>query len=158
MIRFILTAFFGLLMFLPAVHATQQFETISCYAGTTAAVHDSKDLTFAMGWKLDGIFMSQSENKFLDNATVHCEGIWRGGGENRRARAYCRIIDPDGDTAMIEWNATGKEAGADFLEGTGKYKGIKASYKSEPLARGKPPTKGTFAGCNTLTGTYELAK
>lgn len=145
-------------MFVPAAQAQQQFETLSCYSGTVTPFHDSKDLTLVMGWDLNGIFKSQSENKFLDNATVHCEGIWRGLGDDRRLHAYCRIIDPDGDIAVVEWNAKGKEAGAEFLEGTGKYKGIKASYTSEPLARGKPPMKGAFAGCNTLKGTYELAK
>jgi len=158
MIRITLTAFLGLLMFVPALHAEQQFETISCYSGTTKPFHDNKDLTLVMGWDLDGIFMSRSENKFLDNATVHCEGIWRDMGENRQMQAYCRIIDPDGDMAVVKWNAKGVDASAEFLEGTGKYKGIKASYKSEPLARGKPPIKGSFAGCNTLTGAYELAE
>ena len=158
MIRFIFTTFFSLLIFLTTAHAQQQFETISCYAGTTTAFHDSKELTLVMGWDLNGIFMSQSENKFLDNATVHCEGIWRGLGDKRRMQAYCRIIDTDGDLAIVQWDAKGKDVNAEFLEGTGKYKGIKGGYKSQQLARGKPPMKGNFAGCNTLTGTYELAE
>jgi hypothetical protein len=158
MIRITLTAFLGLLMFVPAARAAEQFEVISCYSGTVKPFHDSKELTLVMGWNLDGIFMSRSENKFLDNATVHCEGIWRDMGENRQMHAYCRIIDPDGDMAVVEWKAKGLDAGAEFLEGTGKYKGIKTGYKSEQLARGKPPMKGVFAGCNTLTGTYKMAE
>jgi len=157
MIRFIFTAFLSLLMFLPTVRAQQQFEGISCYSGTMTVFHDSKELTFVMGWDLDGIYMNRSDNKFLDNATVHCEGTMRGLGENRQGQAYCRIVDTDGDLVMIDWYAKGKEAGADYLEGTGKYKGIKGGFKSVPLARGKPPMKGRYTGCNTLTGTYELA-
>lgn len=158
MIRFIFTAFLGLLMFLPPAHAQQPFETISCYSGNLTVFHDSKDLKVVMGWDLNGIMRSNSEIKFLDNATVHCEGIWRGMGEERRMLAYCRFLDPDGDIAIFMWDAKGNDVMADLLEGTGKYKGMKASYKSEPLARGKPPMKGAFAGCNTLKGTYEAAK
>ncbi len=156
MIRFILMAFLALVMLLPTAQAEEQFESTSCFAGTFNVFHGSKDLTPVMSWQGDGILRSHSENKFLDNATCHFEGVQRGGGESRKAESYAKCIDPDGDIVIIEWAATGKQAVGKFMEGTGKYKGIVGGYKSEPIAQGKPPMQGTFASCNEIKGTFEL--
>jgi len=158
MIRFILLAFICLVLFLPTAQAEEKYEATICSAGTITVFHDSKDLVPVMSISVNSIITSQSEHKFLDNVTGHCEIVWRGVGENAKALGYCRFIDPEGDILIMKWDVTGKEAVGTFLEGTGKYKGIKASHKSEPLARGKPPMKGYLAGCRKLTGTYELAK
>ncbi len=158
MIRFILLSFVCLVLFLPTAQAEEKYEATICSSGTVTVFHDSKDLAPVMGISLNGIITSQSEHKFLDNVTGHCEIVWRGAGENRLALGYCRFIDPEGDILIMKWEATGKEAVGTFLEGTGKYKGIKASHKSETFAQGKPPMKGAYASCNKLTGTYELAK
>lgn len=158
MIRFIFLVFLGLIMFLPPVQAEEKYEATICSSGTMTVFHDSEDLAPVLSISVNGIITSQSEHKFLDNVTGHCEIVWRGTGENAKALGYCRFIDPDGDILIMEWDVTGKDAKGTFLEGTGKYKGIKASHKSEPLARGKPPMKGALAGCRKLTGTYELAK
>jgi hypothetical protein len=158
MIRFILAAFLGLGMFLPMAQAEEEYEVTSCFAGTATVFNDSRDLTIVLSAQFDGILMSQSENKFLDNVTYHCEMVQRGFGENKRALGYCRNIDPDGDIVITELEAVGQEFVGKFVEGTGKYKGIKGSYKTERIAQGKPPMKGAFVGCSKETGTFELAK
>jgi hypothetical protein len=143
---------------IPPAQAEEPYEGIWCYAGTSTVFHDSKDLTPIMGLQLSGIWMSHSENKFIDKAAGHCECVRRGVGEKTQVLCYCRFIEPDGDIVIMQYNVAGKEAGSKLLEGTGKYKGIKGSHTSEPFARGKPPMKGAFTGCNKLTGVYEIAK
>ena len=158
MIRVILLAFFCLVILVQTTKAEEKYEATICTAGTMTVFHDNKDLAPVLNISCNGIIKSQSRNKFLDNVTGHCEIVWRGVGENARALGYCRFIDPEGDILIMEWDVNGKEAKGTFLEGTGKYKGIKASHKSETLAQGKPPMKGSYAACRKLTGTYELAK
>jgi hypothetical protein len=45
-----------------------------------------------------------------------------------------------------------------FLQGTGKWKGIKGSGKGKVITRGKPITPGTAQVCSRWTGTFELPK
>ena len=48
-----------------------------------------------------------------------------------------------------------------FLEGTGKWKGIKGALRSERTVRSKPSKgamPGTYQGCRREKGTYELSK
>jgi hypothetical protein len=144
----------GLSMFLPMAHAEETFEATSCYSGTSTPFHDSKDLTVVMGFQINGILRSHSENKFLNNVTYHFEGIVRG----TQLVSYGRFIDLDGDILIVERIGTGKEAVGKFLEGTGKYKGIKGGYKAELIARGKPAMPDTFQECAKFIGTFELRK
>jgi hypothetical protein len=145
---------FGLVVFLPTARAEEQFEVTFCYSGTFTPFHDSKDLTVVRGFQLNGITRSHSENKFLDNATYHMEGVHRG----PQLVSYVRFIDPDGDILIVERTGTGKEAVGKFLEGTGKYKGIKGSFRIEIIARGKPAMPGTVQECHKAVGTFELRK
>jgi hypothetical protein len=147
-----------MVLLVPQAQAEEPYEGIWCWAGTSTAFHDSKDLAPIMGLELSGIWMSQSESKFLDKAAGHCECVRRGVGENTQVLCYCRFIEPDGDIVIMEYKVDGKKAGSTLLEGTGKYKGIKGSHKSDPIARGKPPMKGAFTGCNKLTGAFEIVK
>ncbi len=143
-----------LAMSLPAVQAEEPFEATSCYSGTATPFHDSKDLTVVMGFQINGILRSHSENKFLNNVTYHFEGVIRG----TQLISYGRFIDLDGDILIVERIGTGKEAAGKFLEGTGKYKGIKGGYKAEVIARGKPAMPHTFQECAKFIGTFELGK
>ena len=145
------------LLITPA-QAEEPYEGTWCYAGTITAFHDSKDLAPVRGLQINGIWMSQSENKFLNNAAGHCECALRGVGENLHVFCYCRFIEPNGDIVIMKYEVNGKEAGSTLLEGTGKYKGIKGGHKSVPIARGKPPIQGVATGCQKLTGAYEIAK
>jgi hypothetical protein len=73
---------------------------------------------------------------------------------------YSKFMDPDGDFVILETTmAPGeKEGNFKFLQGTGKWKGIKGSGKVGIIKRGKPITPGTGQGCFRWTGTFELPK
>jgi hypothetical protein len=144
----------GLVVFVPTAQAEEPFEATSCYSGTATPFHDSKELAIVMGFQINGILRSHSENKFLNNVTYHFEGIVRG----TQLMSYGRFVDLDGDMIIVERSGTGKEASGKFLEGTGKYKGIKGGYKAEMIARGKPAMPGTFQECARFIGTFELRK
>jgi hypothetical protein len=148
----------GLLLFLPAAQAGEKFEFVHCYSGTWTPMHENKDMPYIDTYKLDGIIMSKSENKFLANASTHCEGIGIGQGPKAKVTSYCIAIDPDGD--MLMWGGPRKEGviEREFGQGTGKYKGIKGNHRSERIAAAKKPLKPrTFQECRNLTGTIELS-
>ena len=78
------------------------------------------------------------------------------------ALSYSKFMDPDGDFVITETITSGApgetEGNFKFLQGTGKWKGIKGSGKVRTITRGKPITPGTSQGCGRWTGTFELAK
>ena len=74
--------------------------------------------------------------------------------------SYSKLMDPDGDFVILETTmAPGEtEGNFKFLQGTGKWKGIKGSGKARAITSGKPITPGTGQGCGRWTGTFELPK
>jgi hypothetical protein len=76
------------------------------------------------------------------------------------ALSYNKFMDPDGDFVILETTmAPGEtEGNFKFLQGTGKWKGIKGSGKVRAITRGKPITPGTSQACYRWTGTFELPK
>ena len=73
--------------------------------------------------------------------------------------SYTKFMDPDGDFVIVETTASVEtEGNFKFLQGTGKWKGIKGSGKVRAITRGKPITPGTGQGCGRYTGTFELPK
>ena len=73
---------------------------------------------------------------------------------------YSKFMDPDGDFVLLEITfAPGEtEGNFKFLQGTGKWEGIKGSGKGKVITRGKPITPGTAQVCSRWTGTFELPK
>ena len=65
-------------------------------------------------------------------------------------------MEPDGDFVAGEATATGPEGHWQFLEGTGKYKGIKGGGPDQPFVSGKAIVPGTSQGCRSATGKYTL--
>lgn len=158
MIRSALVVVLGLLLFLPAAQAEEKYELNHCFSGTGFYIHENKDLPALFTYKLDGILISKSDHKFLDNLSTHCEGIGIGQGAKTKVTSYCIAIDPDGD--WITWGGPRKEGviKREFNEGTGKYKGLKGTIVSEKLAATKKQVKpGTFQECRKFTGTFEMA-
>ena len=102
--------------------------------------------------------MSKSENKFLDNATLHYEGVQQGIGKKREGYCFGKIVDLDGDIIIVRSVYTGPGHEAKFLQGTGKYKGIAGSYKVQRVATGKSVMPGTYQNCKKIKGTFELPK
>src|SRR5439155_25332473 len=105
--------------------AAEQLDHTFCYSGTGTNFHDSKEVMAAASWTQNGIIMSHTPNKMLDNAVVHCEGIQRGVGPERTGYGLCKIIDDDGDMIIGELPYSGFSYDVKFLDGTGKWKGIK---------------------------------
>ena len=77
MIRVIILAFLVVVMFLPAAQA-EDFECIVGVSGTYITFHGSEELMPLLRYEESGVMMSKSENKFLDNATLHYEGVQQG--------------------------------------------------------------------------------
>jgi len=154
----VITAVFGLVMFLPAAYAGEEFECIQCFSGTYITFHGSKELMPLARGEDSGIMISKSENKFLDNATHYLEWMQRGFGEKREGYALGKIVDPDGDIIVVGCAYKGMGMEAKFLQGTGKYKGIKGGYKAQKLAESKSVMPGTYQYCRKIKGTFELPK
>ena len=141
--------------------AAEQLDITHCYSGTGTIFHQSKEVMPAMSWTQNGIIMSHTPSKLLDNAVVHCEGVQRGVGPERTGYALCKIVDDGGDMIIAEIPYSGFTYDVKFLEGTGKWKGIKGSLRSERIARskeGKGAMPGTYQGCRREKGSFELSK
>ena len=78
------------------------------------------------------------------------------------ALSYSKLMDPDGDFVILETITSGAlgemEGNFKFLQGTGKWKGIKGSGKARAITHGRPITPGTLQGCGRFTGTFEVPK
>ena len=158
MIRVIVLAFLVVAMFLPTAQA-EDFECIVGISGTyNIFSQGSEELLPLFRWEESGVMMSKSENKFLDNASVHWEGVNRGFGKKRAGYAFGKIVDPDGDIIIMRSAYTGPGYEAEFLQGTGKYKGIAGSYKGQRMATVKPVMPGTYQNRKNIKGTFELPK
>ncbi len=73
---------------------------------------------------------------------------------------YSKLMDSNGDFIIAEVTvAPGEtEFSFKFLQGTGKWKGIKGGGKVRTITDGKPITPGTVQQCSRWTGTFELPK
>jgi hypothetical protein len=97
----------------------------------------------------------------LENAVVHCEGVQRGLGPERTGYGLCKIVDDDGDMIIADIPYSGFTYEVKFIEGTGKWKGLKGSLRSERTVRsrdGRGAMPGTYQGCRREKGTFELPK
>jgi len=147
----------GVIMFIPSAEAEQPFDITCCYSGKLTMVSQSKELR-VLGGEAQGISQSNHENKAFDNMTLHYMFIMRITDGKEFATAYIKGMDPDGDTFVQEQTRVGLEVTCKFLEGTGKWKGIKGGGTGKIITRGKPITPGTTQGCYRMIGTFELPK
>ena len=78
----------------------------------------------------------------------------------RTGLGYHKFTDPDGDFVIVETATVPGETESNvrFLQGTGKWKGIKGSGKVRAITLDKPIKPGTNQGCGRWTGTFELPK
>jgi len=102
MIRYIVAAFLALLLLFPAYAMAEDFECTGCYSGTITMFHGSKELSPVMTLIGNGIYISNSENKVLDNVTFHCEAVRRVSGQKMETNGYCKLLDPDGGIIIVE--------------------------------------------------------
>ena len=118
---------------------------------------ESQELTI-ITFDFKGISRSNSENKIFDNCTVFHVGVARNMGGKSSAYGYSKYLDPDGDSVVMESIRDGDEIHCKFLQGTGKWKGIKGEGKVRRITTGKPITPGTSQFCTRHIGTFELPK
>jgi hypothetical protein len=153
---------FILSLVIPVVQAQQPFDITDSFFAKVTALSESKDLTI-MGSEVWGITTSHNENKAFDNLTSYCVAVRKFiAGRPHKSLTYTRFMDNEGDFFIVETARDGTEAGPEgtwtFLEGTGKWKGIKGGGKAWFSARGKTQTPGTIQGRVRMTGTYDLPK
>ena len=150
----------SLVLFLSVAQA-EPIDITYCLSMTTTMVSETQELS-VHSFDFKGIARSNLESKAFDNLTFHGIGVARDLADKRIHRyGYIKFMDSDGDILITENLHTldaGQESDWNFLQGTGKWKGIKGGGKLRRAAGGKPITPGTLQGCMRMTGTFELPK
>jgi len=147
----------ALLCLSPAVslaQARQSFDFTSCHAGAVKVLFADKEVALrsAEGWGI-----SNQPNKLFDNATFHVVTTIRTVGKDSSEVGYYKLMDLDGDFILAEVSRSGGEQVSRFFYGTGKWKGITGSARSERIVfRVMPPDWA--AACSRTVGTFELPK
>jgi hypothetical protein len=144
-------------LMIPVAQAQQQYDITDCGSMTFTINSESEELTI-MTFDFKGIARSNSENKTFDNFTVFYVGVARSTPGSTGAYGYSKYMDPDGDFVVMESIREGAETHCRFLQGTGKWKGIKGEGKLRRIAAGKPISPGTNQYCTRHIGTFELPK
>jgi hypothetical protein len=140
-----------------SVAQTQRsFDFTSCHAGIVKVLFADEEavLRTAEGW---GIVMSNQPDKLFDNATFHVVTTIRTLGRDSSEVGYYKLMDADGDLVLAEVSRVGGEQVSRFFHGTGKWKGITGSGRSERIVfRVVPPDWA--AACSRTVGTFELPR
>ena len=144
-------------LIIPVAQAEQQYDITDCGSMTFTVNSESDELTI-LTFDFKGIARSNSENKIFDNCTVFYVGVGRNMAGKQGAYGYSKYMDPDGDFVVMESIREGEETHCKFLQGTGKWKGIKGEGKVRRIAIGKPISPGTSQYCTRHIGTFELPK
>ncbi|MGD8524511.1 MAG: hypothetical protein PVF56_25425 [Desulfobacterales bacterium] len=158
MIRLIATCLVVMVLLIPAAHAEEKsFSIISCRSGTSTMLSASKELT-VFSYDFKGINIGIDGDKTFENFTHRCMGVSRIEGDEYTTTGFCKYLDPDGDFFIVAYDglAGPKPLPWEFVQGTGKWKGVKGTGTAQTITRGKPIAEGTFQYCSKITGTYEL--
>jgi hypothetical protein len=156
----VFTIVFCLILPLSVAQAGEPIDLTYCLSMTTTMVSETPELSIH-SFDFKGIARSNLDNKAFDNLTFHGIGVGRDLADKKIHRyGYIKFMDPDGDILITENLRTldGPDATWNFLQGTGKWKGIKGGGQLRRAAGGKPITPGTVQGCMRMTGTFELPK
>ena len=149
---------FGLFLVMSVAQAEQPYDVTVCGSATVTTLTQSEELTI-MSFDYKAIALSNIENKFLDNCTLHHVRVHSiAAGKVISSHGFSKFMAPDGDCVFVEVSMVGGETVAKIFAGTGKWKGITGHGKIIPLAQGKPIVPGTFQSCVRNTGTFELPK
>jgi hypothetical protein len=147
----------SVLMFIPVSQAEQHYDITDCGSMTITTNSATDELTI-ITFDFKGIARSNSENKLFDNCTVFYVGVARSAPGKTTAHGYSKYMDPDGDFVIMESIREGDVTTMTFLQGTGKWKGIKGGGKLRRIASGTPIAPGTSQYCTRHTGSFELPK
>jgi hypothetical protein len=150
----------GAIVLSTAISAAAQQDWTRCYAGTVTIFANVKQMKPLLSWAENGIIMSNGPNRLLNGAVTHCEGVQRGLGAERTGYGFCKVVDRDGDMIITGGPYSGVTAGSwPLLEGTGKWKGVKGTLRSERIVRSKKGAMPlTYQGCRRERASFELSK
>ena len=160
MFRLIAICLLSLVLVIPLVHAEEKpVKILSCRSGDVSILSASKELT-VLSFELKGIDQGLDGDTTFENFTHRCMGIQRIKGGEVWSVGNCKYMDPDGDFFIVEWDGQsgGKPLPWQYIQGTGKWKGIKGGGTAQGVTEGKPIADGTFQSCTKIIGTYELPK
>ena len=139
-------------------HASaEEFEATHCYAGMGKAFNESEELAYLGSFSHNG--MVKSSNQRLDNMATHCEGVQRGVGPTRLGYVLCKMVDADGHIIVVADQYSGAKFPLRFVEGTGKWKGIKGQFDSDTSATAvKPAVAGSYHTCSRWKGAFQISR
>lgn len=144
-------------LFIPIAEAQTPFDITYCASGTMTTVSASEGL-IVISLDSKGIAWSNHENKVFDNMTFHCAVVGKFVAGKPIGTGICKYMDPDGDIVVWDLLIDGPVDTFKAIQGTGKWKGIKAEGKAALITKAKPITPDTRQVCRKLTGTFELPK
>ena len=157
MIRSILIVILALVIFIPTVKAQESFESTVCASGTDNTIYMSKDIILT-SFDLKGMVRSDSNSEFQNDASEWCVGLFSKIGDKISQSGFCKYTYLNGDMALMEWDGAANGGNFKFINGTGKWEGIKSEGTWNMIQRAKPASQGTFQNCRKMKGTYELPK
>jgi hypothetical protein len=137
--------------------AAGEYDITNCSSATITPVTSGQDLTILLV-DAKGIARASADKKAFDNNSFHCVSLMRMYRGQRSGNGACRFVDPDGDAVVGEMVLGPSDGTWTFLEGTGKWKGIKGGGNFVSITSAKPIAAGTTQGCGRATGKYEIAK
>jgi len=144
-------------IFVTAANAEEPYDIISCYSGEVTTLSSNTDLTI-LSYDLKGVSRSNTQGGAFDNWSCHIIGLVRIElGKPRQNDYYGKYMSPEGDFIIGVGKGFGDEGTWEFIQGTGKWKGITGGGKNRSI-RIKSIKEGTMQGCSVATGTYELPK
>jgi len=145
------------MLFIPLAEAQQPFDISYCASGTMTTISASEGLV-VISLDSKGIAWSNHENKAFDNMTFHCAVVGKFVGGKPIGNGICKYMDPDGDFVVWDLSIDGPVDTLKAIQGSGKWKGIKAEGKAALITKAKSITPDTRQVCRKFTGTFELPK
>ena len=134
-----------------------EFDGTHCFTGVGRPFHESQELASLSSFVHNGIV--RTNNAQFDNVATHCEGVQRGVGATRFGYALCKVVDREGDIAVLTTQFSGLNYMFGFAEGTGKWKGIKGEVQVDPLpSPSKPAVAGSYHICTKWKGAFDVVK
>ncbi len=156
-VLFVLVSFAIILIFPTKVVKAeeQKYGSTSCAGGTGTLLLSTDELK-VVSFEARGVTRSNIEGSpFGPEASYYGIGITRIAPENKTATGHTVVTD-EGGTRIYEFTTVNNEGTHTLVDGTGKYKGMKAkgTHKVFPT---KAPVKGSVHYCVESTGTAEMA-
>lgn len=140
-----------------AAAAEQTFDLTYCSTATVTRLADSDGVvTFSLDGK--GIAFSNQDNGTFDNMTFQCAIVGRTVGGKPSGTGYCKYMDTDGDLVVWEISITAADDAYKAVQGTGKWKGIKAHGTATLITKAKPISPELRQVCRRFKGTMEVTK